>query len=555
MNSSVTKSPSQIRFRSEEERQQKEQELEAIAKDLQKEFESHLILENGSVHDEQGTKHQVFKVGAEELSRYLRKLGELAEEANGYPWEFPPPMFHARLQYLEIEGSLHLAKARLPNIVMSYVTILGEADFTEAQFLGHFTASQTVFSGDAYFNRSTFIPGLMFNRIAFKGHVYFSGVEIKGYFDFSGIEFQGDAYFIGASFANGARFIKPIFRAGARFRKASFSGSDISFDEAHFSDIADFEKTAFSSLSFKNAHLLDAATFQDATFSSKAEFSGSIFSGVANFGGAAFSGLTRFLDCQFKNLTIFSHTKFVLCPRFHEASLHQDTSFSGGKFASMALLARLRQRLLTWRVARKPRDVTAGSGQEGQPGYTRINWDAEARAYRTLKLLMSKFQSQHEAAHFFAGEMRSRRRDFGLRHPVHYVVSQLYDLFSEFGQSAGRVFFWLLLINAAFTYGYFVQTEQNAGVGQVRFEIAEQPYEGHSLTRVERWDRDYPWVALTAQGFNPVALLSPKTTWVQVYDGALFAQSLLQSLLNFTLLVLLAISLRGQFRRGSGGGD
>lgn len=72
---------------------------------------------------------------------------------------------------------------------------------------------------------------------------------------------------------------------------------------------------------------------------------------------------------------------------------------------------------------------------------------------------------------------------------------------------------------------------------------------------VSAWDETRPWAALSLQSLNPVAFLSPKNTWVRVYDGRIFVVGAGQSLLNLTLMVLLGISLRGQFRRGSGGGD
>jgi uncharacterized protein YjbI with pentapeptide repeats len=558
MNSSIPNelSETKIQFFSEEECLSRKQELESVAEGLREDFESHFVTANQSASDAHGNNHIVYKVDAAHVSDYLTKLGALVNDTSEHAWEIERPTVTAELRYLIIEGNLRLARSTLPSLSLDSVTIIGETDFTGARFLGYFLASRTDFSGEAYFNHSAFLIGMSFDHAQFTGHAYFSSAEVSGSAAFLGSQFKRDGYFIDTSFCGGSMFSKSIFGARALFRRASFSSNINAFDEAAFNDVADFEESKFCAVSFRRASFSSKAGFQNSVFAGKADFSGSTFTGMANFGSVVFADEASFLDCQFKKQTTFSGSSFALCPRFHEAVLHQDTSFSGGRFASMALTARVGQWLSSFRRRlRKLRPSVVGGGAGEQYGDVRIDWDAEARAYRTLKLHMSRYQAQHEATHFFAGEMRCRRREFDLKNSVHYLVSLLYDLLSEFGQSTGRVLFWMLLINAAFTYGYFIQAEQDAIAGHVRFAIVEQPHDGLTTTPGERWDRHYSWLALSMQSLNPVAFLSPKNTWVQLYDGGLFAQGVSQSLLNLVLLVLLAISLRGQFRRGSGGGD
>ena len=550
--SEVSKSRPKIRFESEAAREQKEQELEEAAMALRQDLELRFTAMNKSVVDQQGSVHKVFKVNADDFARYLRKLGKIADEADAYAWSFSPPVITANFQYLEVDGHVRLAKARLPGLSISHVDMLGEVDFTEAEFLGFFAAFQVVFARDAYFNHAKFSSGLSLCRSAFKGHAYFSNAEILGATSFQETDFKGDGYFIDTSFIYLADFRNTIFREKARFRRASFQRSN-EFDEARFNDIADFEGAELSQTSFKKANFAAIATFQDARFLGKADFSGSVFLGVTNYEDASFAGQTRFLDCKFKNLTIFSRAKFELCPRFHEALLHQDTSFGGAQFGSMALTARLRHQLRTMRyTAKKLLARVVGNKPSGSVDGQRINWDAEARAYRTLKLHMSKLQSQHEAAQFFAGEMRSRRRVLGMQHPVHYFISWLYDLLSEFGQSAGRVLLWFALINGVFTYGYYASAQEDASALHPRFTLVRSTNED---VVGSAWDETRPWLALSLQSLNPVAFLSPKSTWVRVHDGNVYLAAAGQSLLNLALIVLLGISLRGQFRRGAGGGD
>lgn len=555
---SHSRSEPETQFVNEEERLQKKEEFEGIARILRDEFEKNFV-SNRVSSDRPGKLKLINQVDAQVASDYCKKLGSLMNEVCKYDWKFDLPKITAEFNQIQIVGNLRLAKAWLPSLSFNSVTISGEADFTGARFLGYFSSSHTDFSGDAYFNHSAFLRGMSFNSAKFSGHAYFSSAEFSGFAAFPQSIFMGDAYFIDATFRDGTTISNVEFQARALFRGAFFSGINV-LDETVFSDVADFEKAQFlGQSSFRKAVFSKKAGFQDSVFSDKADFSDSIFSDLADFGCAVFSGQARFLDCQFKKQTIFSRSWFALCPRFHEAVLHQDTSFTEAKFDSMALTTRAQRRLfflpLVGFVLGKLRHTFSGSRTAGKNGDARINWGAEARAYRTLKLHMSKHQAQHEASRFFAGEMRCRRREFGLKQPVHYLVSQLYDLFSEFGQSTGRVLFWMLLINAAFTYCYLVQAEQDTRSGQVRFAIVEQQHESLVTTPGERWDRDNTWLPLSMQSLNPVAFLSPKNTWVQIYDGALFAQGVSQSLLNLALLILLAISLRGQFRRGAGGGD
>lgn len=542
-------SEAKIQFLNEDERVKKKEEFEDRAEFFHREFIP-TIQPRAESEGRPNKQELVGLVDAQIVSDYCRRLGGLAEEASKYDWTFDEPKITAEFRQLRIEGSLRLGKACLPDLIFISSTISGEVDFTKARFLGSVVASHTDFLDDVYFNHAVISGVALLRNTRFSKVAYFSSAAFTGYADFPDSIFKGDAYFIDAAFTIGSNFTNSQFHGRGMFHRAVFSG--LSFlDEATFNEFADFEETKFlGETTLRNANFLKGATFQGAVFSDKVDFSDSKFPDLANFEGAFFAHQARFLDCQFKNQTIFSRSRFALCPRFHEAVLHQDTSFTGARFDSMALTKRVQQMFaslpLVGRVLKKFQQTFSARN-------IRVNWGAEARAYRTLKLLMSKHQAQHEASRFFAGEMRCRRREFGLKQPVHYFVSQLYDLLSEFGQSTGRVLFWMLLINATFTFGYLLQEQQDTSAGQPRFTIVEQQGGSEATAQLPRWDREHTWLALSMQSLNPVAFLSPKNTWVQIYDGAVFTQGVSQSLLNLVLLILLAISLRGQFRRGPGG--
>jgi len=530
-------------------RKENERQLVGAAEALRREFESAFVPLNKTVYH-QDVDHKVFSVNADDLAKYLRKLGELADKFGADGQGIPSSEIFCQLKFLEVEGHLRLAKARLPAMYLHSVVFQGEADFTGTLFLGNFAASGVVFSGDVYFNNARFSGGATFDSSAFNGHVYFSGAQILGLALFWRSVFRGDAYFIDVSFPNGVDFLNSEFQGRAQFHRVSIQSFG-KFDEVQFTDVADFESAQFSGLSFRKAEFSALSNFQGVRFRDGADFGGTVFRGVANYESAVFGRAAKFLDCKFENQTIFSRAEFEICPRFHGAALHQDTTFTGAHFASTALTARLRTQLCVSRRIGKKLQTRVTGKQLSNDG-SRVNWDAEARGYRTLKLHMSKLQSQHEATRFFAGEMRSRRRAFGLKHPAHYVVSWLYDLFSEFGQSVGRVLLWFVLVNGIFTYGYYARAQEDAHALQPGFALVHQINEG-GLGGA--WDETRPWLALSLQSLNPVAFLSPKNTWVRVHDGTVYLAAAGQSVMNLTLIILLGISLRGQFRRGAGGGD
>ncbi|MDP3420181.1 MAG: pentapeptide repeat-containing protein [Thiobacillus sp.] len=498
-------------------------------------------------------------VGGTEASQYCRELGALFEKASQYEWKGDPPQISAEFRQLRIDGWLNLQKAQLPKVLFDSVTFSEVVAFDKASFLGEALFINTDFQGAARFDNANFADTAVFNNSKFFSTTEFINVNFSGLAEFSHAQFLQETSFVGSTFEQGSNFNNSDFVEVAKFNRVSFKGNT-SLERCAFQKYVDFGKAEFGgNTSLRGTKFEGCVDFQNSRFIDKAYFNGAAFSEFADFDGVAFLSLVVFSNCQFKTTTVFFGANFSQCPRFHEAELHQDTSFIKAKFGSMGLMSGLRQKSISifsiGNALRKVRGVLAENPPGNEMNDKKIGWDSEARAYRTLKLLMSKHQAQHEAAQFFAAEMRCRRRQFGWGRPVHNFTSLVYDLFSEFGMSVGRVLFVLLLVNALFTFGYYQQAQQDLASGHVRFAIVEQPYMTAEKTPSHRWELNRPWWALSLQSLNPVAFLSPKNTWVQVYDGRVFLQGVSQSLLNLVLLILLAISLRGQFRRGAGGGD
>lgn len=546
-----------IRFEDDAERFAKKEELEGRARDLETRF--HQAFQEHRVSPEGVRDRKVLhRVRASDANTYVVDLGKLADEAANYFWEEDPPAIEAKFELIQIDGSLEFGRAILPPINFTNVILKGNVDCKNATLLGPFEMARTELYGDFESQGAKFTSNAMCIMVRITGSVNFYGAKFAAITVFDRVFFENDVYFQRTSSNEGI----PDFES-------------IGFEFCEFKGNANFDENLFNHCSFRNSKFLGSVSFRDAkslqaffskvTFDNFADFSGCRVTELIKFDHCEFSqvrfeavsvGAGEFNGCTFKGPTDFTKAKFGQCPVFHEASIHQDTSFSGTEFKTMRLGQGFRQFLVQAFAIRKTPAPAPGVMLMGRPR-PGISWDREARAYRTLKLLMSKYQAQQEAAEFFAGEMRCRRRVVGLFHPIYYISSLLYDLFSDFGQSAGRVLSVMLLINAGFTYSYYSQAKDEVCSRFPSFAVVSQP-EGQSLslsTLPPRWDIEFPWLALSMQSLNPVAFLSPKNTWVQVYDGGTFTQGAAQSLLNLVLLVLLTISLRGQFRRGGGGGD
>lgn len=530
------------------------EEFENLARQLHEDFKANMKPIREVRPDR---KKLLARVDGVVTNSYLRDLGALVEEAAGYQWKDGCPQISAELGQLKITNWLNFQKARLPELVFDNVVIEGEADFTDATFLGDVLFVQSDFAGVARFDQAVFAGRAEFHNNTFSRDAKFINVRFSSRANFTATRFLEGANFIGTNFEAQASFSDAEFGKCSGFDRAIFK-DDASFDRANFRQSGDFVGTEFRASSSFKAAKFELADFRDTAFRGSPYFEGTGFASYANFSGATFFNGALFTNCTFKTTTTFEGARFAQCPRFHDAVLHQDTSFSGAKFGSIGLMASLRQQIIAapflCKTVGKIQDVVA-KGRSSCEVEAHINWGSEARAYRTLKLLMSRHQAQHEASQFFAGELRCRRRQFGLSHPVHYLSSLMYDVFSEFGQSVGRVVFALLLVNAFFTSIYYKEAQTDSISGVARYAVVGQTNTEFPITPSSRWDQGRPWLALSLQSLNPIAFVSPKNTWVQVYDGAVYAQGVFQSLLNLVLLILLAISLRGQFRRGAGGAD
>lgn len=210
---------------------------------------------------------------------------------------------------------------------------------------------------------------------------------------------------------------------GANFQSSKWIGDGPSawFHSSKWHGGANFSKSEFGFIDFRDAVFMGDVCFSeiicnyDFWMHSQTDESNAIH-GMIDFSNATFKKSVIFNNRIFKDATKFSGAIFInKVPTFHAAKLHQNTSFDNAQFP-----------------------IPFG------------NNDNE-RAYRTLKLAFSKFQSSREESFFFRKEMAEESKSANVINKPWYL---LYKLTSNFGESIFRPMAWFLIIWIAYAWCY-----------------------------------------------------------------------------------------------------
>lgn len=347
--------------------------------------------------------------------------------------------------------------------------------------------------------------------ISFSNEVNFFNTNIRSV-NFTGSVFQRGAIFNGAVFQSTADFSRTKFINGhCMFENTTFMGN-VSFKDAHLPH-ADFNGARFKypAVDFENAVIEKGASFDKAIFDGSAIFKNTDFSGDTSFSGcqfqrvdfseSRFNGIANFNNAVFSSRAIYHLTTFFKAPWFHEASLHQDTSFYNCNFFSFESVE---------------------------------DW----RAYRTMKLLMGQFRAHEEEGRFFEYEQRARRNILLNENCCSLVgnLSKLYDILSKYGESISRPIAWLF-----FNTTYFVLLYYLKGGIRVNPDIS---YE---------WPENIlPSIGLSLQNsFTPLSLFNKAPTYL-VDNVFVAALSTAQSLITLILVTLLILAIRRRFHKSGG---
>jgi hypothetical protein len=293
-----------------------------------------------------------------------------------------------------------------------------------------------------------FENGLRLEGYEFRYAVWFGGATFNGAVNFKNAIFHKNAYFLGVDFRDFANFSAitsheaidfsySTFRAGATFFESIIKNAAI-FSHSNFESHAVFSKSKFRNLlEFRSVEFLDYTEFYCTEFDDRACFDGATFNKEANFAGKVYIynnvktddklqtfNSISFSGTHFKNRAVFNNrdfrgttsfgrykgqpTKFDLAPLFHNCKLFHGTTFVDAEFE------------------------------------TSENDEEAAQAFNTLKLAMSQQQSTRDEHNFIKRELdveliKAKRRS-GKR-----LLYILYKEIADYGFSAQRPFYWLLL--------------------------------------------------------------------------------------------------------------
>ncbi|MBC3906185.1 pentapeptide repeat-containing protein [Undibacterium umbellatum] len=305
----------------------------------------------------------------------------------------------------------------------------------------------------------------------------------------------------------------------------------------------------FTNVEFNKAQIKDLeSSFQKSMFMKGANFDNVEFECEANFENCVF-----FEDATFQNTKFASPSKFEKCvfhvpPRFHGSTLHQGSTFFMTTFPQGA-------------------------------GYRPPTWNHQDQmAFRTLKLLMAAQREQHQEAKFFALELKAQRQaEYAMRfrstslnrnarigQPFLWVLSMLYYITSNYGQSPTRAINSFLIWNAGFGVLFWALEKWAHKIWianycifktclgiDVAYQIFVVPA---SLTQTGSALARVPAFTLALQNtLNPLGLLSEKSL---IFSQSLwiYCLSFIQSIGSLALFTLFLLAIRGRFQKGSGGG-
>ena len=393
-------------------------------------------------------------------------LDTVAEAYDGHPRFSPTFPEYMDFAGYEFEAEANFDGRMLVNADFSHakfsdvanfqqVQLISRCNFGNARFLGRAIFADAVAHGEADFGESWFHSKADFRGTQFLSGARFYSTWFTNVADFRNGIFEGPTTFAGAWFLYGADFDSASFSESATFDGASF-GDTVRLNEGKFMDKANFARVDFQSrVECENVRFTNEAVFDDSTFGSTVRFDGTVFcdfagfrrvefhgpmlcrtvtfgqvsnfsetlfddacifrdtrfSHVATFWGSRFSNIVHFTNAVFTTTTSFRQAAFNAVPELFNASLYEDTDFTG----------------IHWEHA----EAGYSQPQGGQ------DVDGAIRAWERLELLMSQLEKPYERHQFYRLKMRARRRvDPWLVKTFNWTFEKT----SDYGWGVGRTF-------------------------------------------------------------------------------------------------------------------
>jgi hypothetical protein len=341
-------------------------------------------------------------------------------------------------------------------------------------------------------------------------------------------------------------------------------------------------------LSLVNAHFSAAVILAGTALGVDLDFRWSKFDAGLNLRGGAPEanstlGRADFMGCEFKagegeicadfdrrqalDVVRFDLAHFEGLPNFFESALHENSSFDGAKFsivpeamvAEQEAPARPRELLASMRgdIANKslsfPSLKTYWRSMQKARALESARMARYERAYNALRQRAEEINNAKYERVFHTYELRARRRRRDRDAPyVERVLSQIYDLTSEYGQSITRPLLcvlglWALL---GFVYWFVAGVITDAGLVEALQFSARQVIKPFSV-----WSRDIALPAVPGSGAAEapdrwiVALLHVGNNFGDLLRTLLVqVLATLQSLASLALLFLSGLAIRRVFR-------
>ena len=450
-------------------------------------------------------------------------------------------------------------------------TAIDKISFSDFNFGDGATFQNSIFPKRFNFIRATFGVGANFTNSKFDWVARFSGAIFGDKADFSGAQFQNRAIFSWTCFEYGANFSHTYFEGDCDF-SCSYFCSACQFVGANFGGLANFNNTCFQSwVDFSGTHFYSDIEFQfrdrnifyRPNYASLIEasrkwaqekgflpntfpsiyFDGAIFETQVNFSGREFLGRTSFdtlespmhvtrgiyeleedgryrpsnkmasyllpenfpvhFGCAPEWISKITNApmKTGTPPIFHGCKIHHDTSFDGAQFP-------------------KPKGLKTS-----------------VRAYRTIKLALSQFQSIRDEQMFFKLEIAEETSTYKWGDYKRWVF-ELYKLISDFGFSFKRTLISYLIVVLFFAlFVHYINTNSSLEFPFNFHDYWLPPFDLASINFA--FTQSIPFIAPYNQ-----TLQSSAPKFPHELSGVLMAYKIVCS----GILFLSGLSLRNQFR-------
>ena len=317
-----------------------------------------------------------------------------------------------------LSGTIFPGSINFTNLIKG-TTLFPSISFSKAIFTDTVWFSAITFQGDVGFQATSFLSDAWFNKVTFQKNAVFKNAKFLHWADFQYSIFKGYAFFEKTVFYNTVHFLNTQFHNQSSF------------------DFAQFTKAMFIYAIFKNDISFNYTKFKETCTLWHAQIEGSlhiknaIFSGTSHIEIPERNCIAYFHKIHFENVLLyavnFTRCNFILC---------EWTRSWGWRWLHNWMAKRGWERHKTWgrRILLNEKECDCYAEVEEE--------------YRALKQKYKNEGNEAEASEWHYSEKEMFRRKHWWRRYNPVSLTNLYKIFSGYGECPGRAAFWLLLFIA-----------------------------------------------------------------------------------------------------------